>query len=558
MECYKEVEKNSKMKSFSNQSIMLAAKDSADQFITPEVEEAIEFLNGVEEELNEQNESLEDEYEKLSQKKVRKNNMLQIEERKQELEAFKSKNEFHLERIEGVLHYLKSGKVSVESVWAIQDDLNFYVESNQEPDFIDDDTLYDELFKEAKENSENNTVVANGPDESFDMSLNGLEDTEVNAAPESSSKRKGTSSASPAPHEQLSHPEPSHKPSAPAVTPKSKQPIAKTETVEATTPGFVTTLKPAAAPPKPVGALKWSIAAAGATPKAESANGHVLASPDKELPKQTESAESKKATTPVKTEQGHHRDESNASSELLSLLTKNDEFLPYLEVLKNSSLGTAELELFSDLNLLRTPPGIQEFAVGYTATNKATQSSKILVAASAESSPSLFLNKPYLPEEYQTENWATSSQAKLPMFLGKLQNYWNRIRAGNQFNQLVKEVEVLEQLKSPESAAMVNELTMVLFYGFYCGYLPLENILAEFLLHKLGWAPYGMGGATDAAGQHETLKQACYWLKNIASSDIPETGDYRVFDLSQWEIYVKYGFKFDARLSQAEPSRSLL
>lgn len=563
MECYKEVEKNSKMKSFSNQSIMLAAKDNGDQVITPEVEEALEFLSGVEEELNEQNESLEEEYEKLSQKKVRKNNMLQIEERKQELEAFKSKNEFHLERIEGVARYLKTGRVSVESVWAIQDDLNFYVESNQEPDFVDDDTLYDEIFREAKENSENNTTVSNGQtEESLDLSMNGHEDSESNNSPtESSSRRKGTASASPAP--QLEQPLQSEIPSKPtvatAVTPKNKQTQGKNDVADTSTPGFVTTLKPASAPPKPVGALKWSIAAAGATHQAETSNGHNPTSTEKpEAPIQPESNNAdQKAPASLKQEQGFHRDESNASSELLSLLTKNDEYSPYLEVLKNSMLSSAELELFSDLNLLRTPPGIQEFAVAYTATNKSSEDTKLLAHSQTYSPTTPFMRKSYLPEEYQLS--MCNSQTRLPIFLTKLQNYWNRLRASNQFNQLVKEVDLLEQQNTSESVSMVNELTLVLFYGYYCGYLPLENILAEFLLHKLGWTPYGMRSEEeDITMNLEPLKQFRFWFKQIGTSEVPDTGDFRVFDLSLWEIYVKYGFKFDPRLSRSGPAKSLL
>lgn len=548
MECYKEVEKNSKMKSFSNQSIMLAAKDSGDLIITPEVEDALEFLSGVEEELNEQNETLDEEYEKLSQKKVRKNNMLQIEERKQELESFKAKNEFHLENIEAVVRYLKSGKVSVESVWTIQDDLNFYVESNQEPDFVDDDTLYDEIFKEAKQNSENNTLVSNGhPDESFDISMNGLEDTETTqSASEPATKRKGTSSASPAPLQEVTPP--SEIPSKPTtnLTVKSKQTVGKSE-ADNSTPGFVTTLKPAAAPPKPAGALKWSIAAGGAAPKPEGSNGHIAT--EKSGAKQPGSLETEKRTPVPKKE---YRPEEHASSELLSLLTKNEEYSPHLEVLKNSSLAPCEMELFSDLNLLRAPPGIQEFAVGYTATNRASSKCKLLVGGQNNSSISSFMHKTYLPRDYQ--EGLGLHQARLPMFLSKLQNYWNRIRASNLFNQLIKEVELLEHQKTTESAAMVNELTMVLFYGYYCGYMPLENIIAEFLLHKLGWAPYGMD---DAAMNAESLGQYQYWFLQVGTSGVPEAGDFRVFDLSQWEIYVKYGFKFDPRLSKSGPAKSL-
>ncbi|KAM9921668.1 hypothetical protein OXX80_012104, partial [Metschnikowia pulcherrima] len=39
MECYKEVEKNSKMKSFSNQSIMLASLENGEHSLPPEVED---------------------------------------------------------------------------------------------------------------------------------------------------------------------------------------------------------------------------------------------------------------------------------------------------------------------------------------------------------------------------------------------------------------------------------------------------------------------------------------------------------------------------------------
>lgn len=550
MECYKDVEKNSKMKSFSNQSIMLAAKEN-DLIMTPEVLDALEFLVGVEEELTEQNETLEEEYEKLSQKKVRKNNMLQIEERKQELEGFKSKNEFHLDNIEAVVRYLKSGKVSVESVWTIQDDLNFYVESNQEPDFVDDDTLYDEIFKEAKQNSENNTVVSNGhPDESFEVSLNGLEDDEpTHIASEPATARKGTSSASPAPtQEQASASEIPSKPTA-NVTVKNNQPAGRSEVADNSTPGFVTTLKPAAAPPKPAGALKWSIAAGGAAPKSDGSNGH--SATEKTEAKKPETIEVEKKAPVSKKD---NRPEERASSELLSLLTKNEEYSAHLEVLKNSSLAPCELELFSDVNLLRSPPGIQKFAVAFTATNRATSECKLLVAPQKYSPVSCFMRKTYLPRDYQ-EGFGPQ-HTKLPMFLSKLQGYWNRIRASNLFNQLVKEVEILEHQKTSESTAMVNELTMVLFYGYYCGYIPMENIIAESLLHKLGWTPYGMDDGADL--NPNLLEQHQHWVLQVGTSEAADVGDFRVFDLSLWEIYVKYGFKYDPRLSQSGPAKSLL
>lgn len=556
MECYKEVEKNSKMKSYSNQSIMLASRDKGDHDMSPEVEEAYDWLSGVSDELSEQNEKLDEEYEKLSQKKVRKNNQLAIEERKQELESFKLRNEFHMEKIEAVMSFLKSNKIAVELVLAIQEDLNFYVESNQEPDFVDDDTLYDELIKEARENYENNTVVTNAADDSVDVTLiNGDTTADVSssqvlehAAPAPAPKKASSASPVPANTEIPSKTD--------AVTPKGK--AAKSEFVDSSSPAFITTLKPASTPSKPVGALKWSIAAAGAAQNSDT-SASKLATPEKSETKQPElSKESSAETKPTPPSANGHsnKDESNASSELLSLLTKSNEYSPYLEVLKNSKLTAPELDVFSDLNLLRAPSGIQEFVVAFAATNKAVEGSKLLKKTTEYNVFTDLIQKPYLPKGVLGQDADT---IKAPLFLGKLQSYWNRIRASNKFDDFLLKIESLEAQSTTESTSMASELTMVLFYGYYYGYLPLENIISESLLHKLGWVPYGL--STDADVVSEAPKQFQYWFKKVHSATDDslhsEVGDFRVFDLHSWEIYVKYGFKFDARLSRAAPSRSL-
>lgn len=554
MECYKEVEKNSKMKSFSNQSIMLAAMDNGEH-LTPEVQEAVEFLDGIIESLSEQNESLDEEYEKLSQKKIRKSNMLAIEERKQEIDTFKSKNDFHIESIEKITRYLKEGKVSVDLIWTVQDDLTFYVESNQEPDFIDDETVYDEIIKEAKDNSAKNFTVSNGGDDLADTSLlNGLHDLEP-VVPEVASdvpNRKQTASSSPAPQDSSSHDVPAKSVSIAVATPKGKE---KSHIIDTSSPAFITTLKPASTPTKPVGALKWSVAAGGhsSTPEAAVSKPSNKAEerPIAEAPKDLKAVEE----FPI-------QNEEDASSELLSLLTKNDEYSPYLEVLKNSALPQCELELFGDLNLLRVPPGIQDFSVSYTASNKAKDSSRFLLKPKKYNPFGSLILKPYLPQGLFSAD--AEPQFKPPLFVSKIENYWNRIRASNQFEQFLKEIESLKAQKTPESATMINELTMVLFYGYYYGYLPLENIIAESLLHKLGWVPYGLRPEESGIQTRQGLKkQFQYWFKHTdefagSGSISSETGDFKVFDLSVWEIYVKYGVKFDHLLSRSEPCKSLL
>lgn len=525
MECYKEVEKNSKMKSFSNQSIMLASLDNGGHDLSTEAQECLSFLMETVEKLNEENETLEEEYERVLATKVRKNNMAAIEERKQELETFKQSNEFHIEKIDAIIGYLKTSKVSAASVLAIQDDLSFYLESYQEPDFIDDESLYDDLIKEAKENSENNVVV-NGHDESFEASiLIGLEEAESTAEADQGEalpkKKEPSSSSSPAP--QVEAP----------VKVVTKQLPPKEDTSSA----FITTLKPATAPSKPLGTLKWSAAAAGA--------GAIQAPAEevKQSPKLVVS------TAPSKVVERAKPEESSASSELLSLLTKNDEHLPYFEVLKNSQLPPAEMEVLSDLNLLRAPVGIQDFVLSFVAANKIDSNAKLLRKGHEQNQLYNF-NKPYLPDAFRAES--SESLIKTPLFLSKLQSYWNWIRANNQFNRFFSDLEQSEMHNKPEGVSLVNELTMVLFYGYYYGKLPLEHIIAESFLYKLGWVPFGQP-TTGQPGSMQQPRTFMHWLKKQGDSNT-----FKVFDVMSWEIYVRHGFDFDASWSRPQPARSLL
>ena len=109
--------------------------------------------------------------------------------------------------------------------------------------------------------------------------------------------------------------------------------------------------------------------------------------------------------------------------------------------------------------------------------------------------------------------------------------------------------------------AMAKELVMVLFYGYYYGFLPLENIIAESLLYKLGWKPYDIS-AEPTEGFLES--QHTLWIKKIPRASLlteAETDldccDFKFFDVNSWEISVKYGFKFDPRMSRSMPASSL-
>ena len=573
MECYKEVEKNSKMKSFSNQSIMLASLENGEHSLPPEVEDAYEYLAGVTDELLEQNEQLEKEYEKISQKKVRKNNLLAIEERKQELENYRLRNEFHIAKIESTMSYLKANKVSVQLVWDIQEDLNFYVESNQEPDFVDDETLYDDLIREARENHENNTVVMNEANGVAQVRTHGAEvlaeeNMALDNSPELVNKtippKAKSASGTPASRTSPS-PDAPEIPSKPTLTPKGKL-TTKSLILESSSPAFVTTLKPASAPSKPVAGLKWSIAAAGNSqsgssppPSPSLSQGRSISTKNSDETKiPTKASDSTSDSSLFQTDYITDQNDVDASSELLSLLTKNEEYSPYLEVLKNTKLLPAEFEVFKDMELLRSPSGIQSYATSFTAANKLNELGTFLRKTPRFDPFSCTLMKPYLPQQGSRTG---SNYLRPPLFSSKLQTYWNRVRSSNQFTRFCEELQSLEEQSSTESMAMAKELVMVLFYGYYYGFLPLENIIAESLLHKLGWKPYDIG-AEPTEGFLES--QHTLWIKKIPRASLlteAETDldccDFKFFDVNSWEISVKYGFKFDPRMSRSIPASSL-
>lgn len=583
MECYKEVEKNSKMKSFSNQSIMLASLEQGGRELSQDALEAYEFLAGVVDDLNEQNEGLDEEYEKLSQKKSRKNTLSAVEERKQEIDTFRLRNELHIEDLETIMSYLKSRKVSVDLVLAIQEDLKFYVESNQEPDFIDDDTLYDDLKREARENHERNALAAdadengeNGHDAAASTSfINGLD---VTTSPDSVSHDSGSHNndkhvskfTSPSPGHNLEN-DSKHNVALSSLSlahshdSSKENPYVKSDSLDLAHPAFITNLKPASTPTKPVGALKWSLAAAGGSLNHEDVNndpGSVSKPPSSAM------SNSRLTSTPAtqvdsngaleNVDQQSKQNETVASSELLLLLTKNDKYSAHLEVLKSSGLLAVEMELFSDTEILKVPAGIQQFTLGYVSTNNKSDNNKLLRCPREYSSYSDFIERPALSNNRQ-KIWRPVA------LLTKLGIYWQRLRTNNMFEQHVRDLEMFNEKTPAEASTAFNELILVLFYGLYYGLLPLENIIAESYLFKLGWRPYRLDPeiASFTDDRQKQVRPQC-WLKKIGNTTTSieggfqcEIGNFRAFDTRTWEIHVKSGFRFDPRLSQPMPSRSL-
>lgn len=149
MEQYKAVEKASKEKAYSN--ISLKKADTLD----PESRERVEtedYLSQTIDELDRQHELLDVEIDKFQALNKKKKTHSQANEDKiKDFKALQLRYRWHQQRIELALRLLANEELSPQKVVNIKDDINFFVENNQEADFIEDDTIYDDLDLQSNE-----------------------------------------------------------------------------------------------------------------------------------------------------------------------------------------------------------------------------------------------------------------------------------------------------------------------------------------------------------------------------------------------------------------------
>ncbi|KAI4957295.1 hypothetical protein J4E86_005769 [Alternaria arbusti] len=149
MERFKAVEKEMKTKAYSKEGLQLASKiDPKDK----EKMEMVEFLQQMNEELERQIETIETEIETLhaNVKKTKKGDNSKAE-RVAELEESVERNKWHQGKLDLLHRALENGNVETEQVKEIEDSIKYYVESNQDPEFMDDDTIYDDFNLQEEE-----------------------------------------------------------------------------------------------------------------------------------------------------------------------------------------------------------------------------------------------------------------------------------------------------------------------------------------------------------------------------------------------------------------------
>lgn len=148
MEKFKAVEKEMKTKAFSKEGLSATAKlDPKEQ----EKVDACDFLSNMVEELERQIETLEAEEETLQAtvKKGKRDNSKA--DRLSEISRTTERHKFHQGKLELLLRSLQNGNVETDQVTELEDSIKYYVEENHSVEFMEDDTIYDDLNLEEDE-----------------------------------------------------------------------------------------------------------------------------------------------------------------------------------------------------------------------------------------------------------------------------------------------------------------------------------------------------------------------------------------------------------------------
>jgi CCR4-NOT transcription complex subunit 3 len=279
METFKAVEKEMKTKAFSKEGLSAAAK------LDPKEKEKVEmcnFLGDMVDELSRQIESAEAEQDTVQATMKKSKKDTAKHDRVAELERILERHKWHVSKLEVLLRTVENGSAEVDQVKEIEDGIRYYVEQNQEVDFMEDDSLYDDFNLNEEEDFYG--VGAEGDKMSSQDAQSTTDEPPENDLPRSSStggKGKSVSvSEAPAP------------PRRPSV--QMKSPLPALSTLHSSLPGNTngkpeSIMKPAPLPTIPTGQpLKYASAAAAAAASDKSGVGIVPLPPPPGLSKASE------------------------------------------------------------------------------------------------------------------------------------------------------------------------------------------------------------------------------------------------------------------------------
>ncbi|XP_052059389.1 CCR4-NOT transcription complex subunit 3-like isoform X1 [Mytilus californianus] len=140
MERFKIVERETKTKAYSKEGLGAAAKMDPH---SKEKGDVTNWLSQTIENLNLQLEQFESRIEQLTTKKKKMDKDKQ--DIFEELKAQQDKHLFHIKQLETIMRMVDNDALPIEQIKKIKDDVEYYVDCNQDPDFEENDFIYDEL-----------------------------------------------------------------------------------------------------------------------------------------------------------------------------------------------------------------------------------------------------------------------------------------------------------------------------------------------------------------------------------------------------------------------------
>ncbi|CEH16297.1 CCR4-NOT transcriptional regulation complex, NOT5 subunit [Ceraceosorus bombacis] len=149
MEKFKQCEKEMKTKAFSKEGLIAAARlDPAERAKL----ELTQWLTNNVDELSHQMEAAEAEVEQLAGSGKKKKGAGGVAaERSAELERLNERRTWHISKLELILRLIENGNLDTEQVSNIKEDVAYFVESNADEDFEEDEGIYDEFNLDEQE-----------------------------------------------------------------------------------------------------------------------------------------------------------------------------------------------------------------------------------------------------------------------------------------------------------------------------------------------------------------------------------------------------------------------
>src|SRR5690606_34048558 len=142
MERFKVLERETKTKAYSKEGLGAAQKLDP---VQREKEELCNWMTSSIESLQIQIDQFESEIESISVHLRKKKNDKDKQERVEKLKGAADKHKYHINQLETIMCMLDNNAVDVRQVKSIKDDVEYYIESNQEPDFEENEYIYDDL-----------------------------------------------------------------------------------------------------------------------------------------------------------------------------------------------------------------------------------------------------------------------------------------------------------------------------------------------------------------------------------------------------------------------------